>query len=441
MNLDGLESLAIHEILSKLGPADTASVACVSKKFKDVAADDSLWSKFCADELQISSPQDPSGTPTSTFKEAYQIWRETFAMYPWSLVRRVKRCWDKLKSWLSVNFPEALATLRNGATEDQIKELEDCLRVKLPLPTRILYRFCDGQAVNCEEFGESMPGSPFGLIGGYSFYDHVVNVYLLPLREVINETRDVIDQLGFSSRSKIIVVAASSTYRGKIFFLDCANGRLYVGTRNLTVGREMMPCVPNSFINLSKRGNQQQDGMLLWLEEHGRRLHDGIIKVREEGGVRSINLFPEEAPNCTTAVTNGVKVRASAVFVPEHSSFQRVAGEYLFAYSIRMSLLPGGCIINGLSFTSCQLYRRQWTIRANDTIISEANGEAVIGKFPLLRPGEGEFVYESCTFSPSPSGSIEGSFTFVPGSLADPMGESFGVAVAHFPLQLPDYIY
>ncbi|KAJ0092768.1 hypothetical protein Patl1_26433 [Pistacia atlantica] len=46
-------------------------------------------------------------------------------------------------------------------------------------------------------------------------------------------------------------------------------------------------------------------------------------------------------------------------------------------------------------------------------------------KFPLLRPGEKEFVYESGTTLPTSSGSIKGSFRFVPGRLADPEGGPF----------------
>lgn len=36
-------------------------------------------------------------------------------------------------------------------------------------------------------------------------------------------------------------------------------------------------------------------------------------------------------------------------------------------------------------------------------------------QFPLLLPGGKEFVYESCTPLPTSLGSIEGSYTFVPG--------------------------
>lgn len=52
----------------------------------------------------------------------------------------------------------------------------------------------------------------------------------------------------------------------------------------------------------------------------------------------------------------------------------------MFAYSIRMSLSSDGCVINGITFNSCQLYWRHWLIRANDAIVSDVNGEAVIGK-------------------------------------------------------------
>ncbi|PSS35834.1 F-box protein [Actinidia chinensis var. chinensis] len=442
MGLESVGGLAIHVILSKLGPTDTASVGCVSRRFRDWAADESLWSNFCADDLQLSSPEDHFGNPTSNFKTAYQIWRKAFGMYPWPLVRRVKRCWGRLKCWLSANFPEALATLRKGASEVEIEELEYRLKVKLPLPTRVLYRICDGQELMSGKFSGSMLGPPLGLIGGYCFNNMLVNVYLLPLREVITETQLVVRQLRFSSRSKYIVIATSSTFVEKIFLLNCANGELYVGTRKLATDGEMIPCVPNVLISSvhDSGGHQQQDAMLLWLEEHGRRLHDGIIKVREEGNSRSINLFPEEAPHCSTAVTNGVQVRASAVLVPEFSDLQSDTDKYLFTYSIRMALLPEGCIINGLTFPSCQLHRRHWIIRAND-VVTDVDGDGVIGKYPLLRPGEGEFVYESCAYLSSSSGSIEGSFTFVPGRLADPKCGPFEVEVAQFPLQLPDYVF
>lgn len=75
-----------------------------------------------------------------------------------------------------------------------------------------------------------------------------------------------------------------------------------------------------------------------------------------------------------------LKVRASALVIPELIDFQDDLEKYLFAYSIRLSLEPQGCIINGMSFSSCQLHWRHWIIRANDIVVSDVNGEAVIGQ-------------------------------------------------------------
>ncbi|KAF7151607.1 hypothetical protein RHSIM_Rhsim02G0082000 [Rhododendron simsii] len=273
----GHGALAIHEILSKLGPTDTAAAGCLNTRFRDWVADESLWSKFCADELDLSSPQDPLGNPTPTFK---------------------------------------------GASEGEIKSLENSLKVKLPLPPRLLYRFCDGQDMKRDDVTGRILGSPLGLIGGYSFNDHLVNVYLLPLHTVIRKTlvirktRSTVLQRAFGRNS---IIVASSSYRQKTFFFNCENGQLYVGTRNwLAIDGGAIPCVPKELIRLVPDfgGSQQQDAMLLWLEEHGHRLHSGVIRLHEEGKIRGINLFPEKAPHCSMAITNGVKVR---ILVLTHS--------------------------------------------------------------------------------------------------------------------------
>lgn len=214
-----------------------------------------------------------------------------------------------MKIWLAANFPEMVGTLRKGASEDEIKSLEKILKIKLPLPTRVLYRLCNGQELNLDELSGRVPQNLVGLIGGYSFYDHRVNVFLLPLELVVLETKDIIQHLGFSSRSQYVVVAASCPYSEKIFFLNCSNSQLYVGTRNLTTEGDMLPCVPDSLISsVHDSKGELQDGMLLWLEEHGRRLENGIIKIRREGIVRGINHFPELPPLCPSAITHGVKV-------------------------------------------------------------------------------------------------------------------------------------
>ncbi|MQM09397.1 hypothetical protein Taro_042265 [Colocasia esculenta] len=435
--LEGLESLVMETILSKLAPENVAALACASAGLRNAAAAEVVWRTFCVRELDLVAPLDPDGNRCPSFKVAYQRWRESFAMYPWQLVMRAKKCWSDKKSWLAANFPEAAQTLQKGASEDEIKEVEKKLHVKLPLPTRVLYRFCNGQDTsNAHRY-------PSGIIGGYCFYDHLVNVHLLPLREIVEETIKCKDQLGFSIRSKYIIVAVSY-FVEKVFLLNCTTGQLYVGTRNLFTDGGMVPCVPSALISSVQNsdGGAVEDAMLLWLEEHTRSLQSGLFGLRVFYRKKMICLFPEAPPQCTTAITNGVKIRASAAFVPEMCDLNAEEdSRHWFAYSIRMSLLPEGCILDGIHYDSCQLYSRHWIIRSNDAVVSDLRGEAVIGKFPLLVPDKEEFVYESCTTFPVAPGSMGGSFTFVPGRLRDPKGREFEVEVARFPLDVPAYVF
>ena len=227
-------------------------------------------------------------------------------MYPLPLVKRVKEFWSSMKTWLSENFPEATKTLCKGVTEAQLKSAEDDLGFKLPMPTKLLYRFCNAQLPFSENHEVNKRIATHGIIGGYAFYDHWVNVHLSPLEQIVEETTEFCREFPdvFSGRKLIIV--ATSWFHPKTFLLNCSNGELYVGTNNLPLG-EMLPCVPKALIKPTDN-DLPQDGLLLWLEEHLRRLQNGMIKTRMLTKLRYISLYPEAPPSCTSAVTNGVKV-------------------------------------------------------------------------------------------------------------------------------------
>jgi F-box protein 3 len=283
--------------------------------------------------------------------------------------------------------------------------------------------------------------STHGIIGGYAFYDHWVNVHLSPLEQIVEETKEFYNEFneeGVFNELNLVLVA-TSWFQPKTFLLNCSNGELYVGTNNLREG-EMIPCVPKSLIRLTDN-NMPQDGLLLWLEEHLRRLQSGMIKTRMLMTAKYLSLYPELPPSCISATTSGVKVvRASAVFVPEQHETRGPNGRNLYTYSIRLSV-PEACMLGGVYYSSYQLHSRHWIIRSRDTVVSEVHGEGVIGEYPVLSPGKDEFVYESCTPLPKGPGFLDGSLTFVPGRLSRPEGKPFEVSVPPIPLDMPEYIF
>jgi len=71
----------------------------------------------------------------------------------------MRATWDRIESRLRANAPQVLASLRPGATDEQIAETEKLLGVAFPKPVRESYRIHDGQA----------PHSRYGLIDGWEF--------------------------------------------------------------------------------------------------------------------------------------------------------------------------------------------------------------------------------------------------------------------------------
>ena len=156
---------------------------------------------------------------------------------------------------------------------------------------------------------------------------------------MVDLTRRIVPGLRLPSHyGKRVIIAASSNLN-KFFFLDCDDGNVYVGTRNLLVDGEMMVCVPEQ---TSRIKEEAQDGMLRWLEWYAHCLQSGMFHVRTEEGSRSISLYPEIEPHCTTAVTRGVQVCSK--------------------FSIRCYFNSCICLANRLISNSTWLLVRSWLI-------------------------------------------------------------------------------
>ena len=120
------------------------------------------------------------------------------------------------------------------------------------------------------------------------------------------------------------------------------------------------------------------------------------------------------------AVTQGIRVQVIAQYSPEHS--QPHQNKWFFLYTVEIS--------NEGSET-VQLISRHWIITDANHQVEEVRGPGVVGKQPLLAPGE-SFQYTSGCPLPTPFGSMRGTYQMVTGN-----GERFDVEIAAFALTEP----
>jgi ApaG protein len=121
------------------------------------------------------------------------------------------------------------------------------------------------------------------------------------------------------------------------------------------------------------------------------------------------------------AVTRGISVTVTPRFVPEESSPED--RRYFFAYAVE--------IIN-LGLERVQLRSRYWKIIDGRGEVQEVRGAGVVGKQPVLGPGE-SFSYTSGCPLPTPNGTMQGRYTMVTGS-----GETFEAEIPAFSLDSPN---
>jgi ApaG protein len=120
------------------------------------------------------------------------------------------------------------------------------------------------------------------------------------------------------------------------------------------------------------------------------------------------------------AVTRGISVTVMPRFMPEESSPED--GRYFFAYTVE--------IIN-LGLERVQLRARHWRIVDGNGRMQEVRGTGVVGRQPVLGPGE-SFNYTSGCPLPTPDGTMEGSYAMETAS-----GETFAVEIPAFSLDSP----
>jgi ApaG protein len=121
-------------------------------------------------------------------------------------------------------------------------------------------------------------------------------------------------------------------------------------------------------------------------------------------------IFPRDMPMTRTphsdTTTDGIRVHAAAELVPPDSlppEFQASAGrQFVFRYRITM---------HNVGTVTARLYSRHWVIVDGNGQREEVRGRGVVGKYPLLAPGE-SYTYSSFCPIDTNWGTMEGSYSF-----------------------------
>lgn len=124
------------------------------------------------------------------------------------------------------------------------------------------------------------------------------------------------------------------------------------------------------------------------------------------------------------ATTEGVHVQVSARYSDEHSS--PLSNHWFFLYTIRIRNDGAGDV---------QLLSRHWIITDATGEVREVQGEGVVGKQPVISPGEA-FEYTSGCPLETPFGDMEGTY-----QMARTDGSGFEARIARFHLSEPTSLH
>ncbi|MEY4269056.1 MAG: hypothetical protein RLZZ58_272 [Pseudomonadota bacterium] len=118
--------------------------------------------------------------------------------------------------------------------------------------------------------------------------------------------------------------------------------------------------------------------------------------------------------------TRDITVRVSVSYLAEQSDPQR--GRWFWAYHIR---------IENDGDETVQLLTRNWFITDGHGLVSEVEGDGVVGEQPVLSPGQSFDYVSGCPLTTT-SGTMVGQFGMITED-----DEMFDIAIPQFPLVAP----
>jgi ApaG protein len=118
------------------------------------------------------------------------------------------------------------------------------------------------------------------------------------------------------------------------------------------------------------------------------------------------------------ATTENITITVRPIYLDGQSDI--IGKKFVFAYFIK---------VENNSSTMVQLLRRHWFIRNSQDDLREVEGEGVVGKQPMIMPGEAHEYSSFCVLDTF-DGTMEGTYL-----MRRPNGELFYVTVPRFTLR------
>jgi len=395
-NILDLPELPCVLVFSHLDFKDVCACGQVVKLWRKIANKDVVWRGYCK-TMFIKPPEDNK----KTFKTLFEEWHRSFGPYA-GVYPKVKGLYDQLIAWLELMFPAVIPTLMEGASEAEISAVEQILGDDFVFPQdiRLFYRLVGGQIAAHDNLG---------LFGGYSFYNFDVNMQFMTLKMVANITMRIKGDTRFATLQNTVPFAMS-----------------YNGFKWYTLVREHHSEFNRGQIVVPGLQNQDlwgfADSFTAFLQDYVGKLKTGVYSVLGD----TINLFPRK--NIPTAMSRGIKVEASPLFIHERSWRRGSENDYFWSYSICMSMGT-----DADAQWKSKLTTRHWVITDGDGKVDDVQGPGVIGLYPEMKPGCADFKYESCCSLSTSTGNMRGTFQMK--RLAT--GELFDVEVPKYEFKVP----
>uniref|UniRef100_A0AAR2LNQ6 F-box protein 3 n=1 Tax=Pygocentrus nattereri TaxID=42514 RepID=A0AAR2LNQ6_PYGNA len=372
LNLDNLPSDPLLLILSFLDFRDLVSCSLVSRRLNELTGHNPLWKGLCQKHWLLTEADKA---------QRGQSWKELFREFYADLGHYInhyttlKKAWDDLKSYLGQKCPRMIASLKEGAKEEELDAIEAQIGCKLPNDYRCSYRIHNGQKL-------VVPG----LMGSMALSNHYRSEDLLDI-----ETAAGGFQQRKGMRQCLPLTFCFHTGLSQYMALESTEGR---------VRNEIFYHCPDqlaqdpSAIDMFITGSSFTE----WFTSYVQNVVTGEYPIIRD------QIFRYVHDKKCVATTGDITVSVSTSFLPELSSVH--PPHFFFTYRIRIEMAR-----SALPESACQLDSRYWKITNANGNVEEVRGPGVVGEFPVMTPGK-VHEYASCTTFSTTSEYMEGHYTF-----------------------------